>query len=51
MSERDKNRDQLIKAIDDILKAINAGNDVELRKAPGGDIKVMVVRKSLIKVS
>ncbi len=41
-------KELLIGKMDDILKAVCNGQDVEIRKAPNGGIKVLTVKKQLL---
>ena len=41
-------RETLNGSADVIIREIIKGNDVEIRKAPGGGIKVLIVRKQLL---
>ncbi len=44
-TETERNRALLVGCVDRILSEISNGNNIELRQAPDGSIKVLVVRK------
>ncbi len=44
-SDSESNKAILISYIDSILSEISNGNNIELRQAPDGSVKVLVVKK------
>ena len=48
LKDKDYYMEQLIGLAEDIIEQIVQGNDVEVRKAPGGGLKVLVVRKQVL---
>ncbi len=49
--EAEQMREALLGKLDIILEEICSGQDVELRRAANGGLKVLAVRKKLIEVS
>ena len=40
--------EKLITIVGEILTEIDKGNDIEIRRAPDGGVKILVVKKTLI---